>query len=145
MREGEIRETLTRLAEAECSTLRTARWWGPFLALRQAEKQGDRDQLAPLEDRVRERSRKLFEYYERVRSRGDEMIARVEPDGDTSSCGGCRVRLAPAKLQELNSREKSFSACDSCGAMLIPIDLGSEAMRLILTEIDPALRKWLVP
>ena len=144
-REGEIRETLTRLAELECSTLRTARWWGPFLALRQAEKQGDRSQLALLEDRVRERSPKLLEYYERVRRRGDDMIVRVEPDGDAASCGGCHERLASAKLQELNSSEKPFAACDSCGALLIPIDVGSDAMRLILTEIDPALRKWLAP
>ncbi|WP_419859981.1 hypothetical protein [Candidatus Palauibacter sp.] len=144
-REGEIREALTRLAELECPTLRTARWWGPFLALRQAAKQDDRGQLALLEDRVRERSPKLLEYYERVRPRGDDMIVRVEPDGDAASCGGCHERLAPAKLQELNSAEKPFAACDSCGALLIPIDVGSEAMRLILTEIDPALRKWLAP
>ena len=143
-REGEIHEALKRLAAAECSTLRTARWWGPLLALRQAEKQGaGRDQLARLENGVRARSQRLFGYYKRVRGRGDQMIVRMLPDGDAASCGRCYQRLSLAKLQKLQTGEEPFAPCESCGAMLIPIDLGSDAMRQILTEIDPELELWL--
>ena len=143
-REGEIHEALKRLAAAECSTLRTARWWGPLLALRQAEKQAaGPDQLGRLENGVRARSQRLFGYYKRVRSRGDDMIVRVLPDGEAASCGRCFQRLSLAKLQKLQTGEEPFAPCESCGAMLILIDLGSDAMRQILTEIDPELEPWL--
>ena len=140
---GKIYDALTRLAAAECSTIRTARRWGPFLALRQAEERGiSRDRIVPLEDRVKTASPKLFESYERVRSRGAKMLAQAQPDGDAAVCGRCYVRISIAKCQILRSAEQAVTSCDSCGAMLIPIDFGSEAMRRILAEIDPELKPW---
>ncbi len=141
--EGKIYETLTRLAAAECSTIRTARRWGPFLALRQAEERGiSRDQIVPLEARLKAASPKLFESHKRVRSRGVKTLAQAQPDGDAAVCGRCYVRISIAKCQILRSAEEAVTSCDSCGATLIPIDFGSEAMRRIFAEIDPELKRW---